>query len=503
MYSCEEFLPKNFWTHINREMNKNKLLVIFGFLIAAFFAISYLSESPQTWMDEGIIVQVARNIAGHGRHAIQIAPETFVSAGYVSTGYPVTVPVSMSLKLFGEGIIQARVMMVVFILLLVLFSYLFIRKTLSPKMALLSLFLLVSFAPLYGHGKNVLGEIPGLAYLFASVLLFFYIEKTETSSIGKKKWFVYFFAGLFFALAVVTKPIFLLLLPALVVAAFFYRKRIVQACSWKISLVFLAGLIIPAVIWLFVQFQGDSVMGMFKIYANPHNVDIASSVFANLKRFVTESQPLYTLVLFLLWCASIIRRIAQKQPVNFTETLLFFFSGLVLLAYLRTIGYYRYFFFTEWMALMYLPQSLEVLWPKKMPKMCFTVLLTLLIAFQFYQTQFSSFIAEARVSTRSHDLKVFAESIPAGDSVFVYQAPELVTFLKNDNYYQYMEVTTTIHSGSEVLPILAGGKANVVFANRDIYAAHPELFIKYGTPQNVDRYVALYPLKTSVKITKK
>ena len=181
-------------------MNKKLeiLLIIVLFSLGAFFTFYKLSESPPTWMDEGLITQTSRNLAMQGRYAIQTAPGEFISPGIISTSYPVTFPIALSYELFGVGILQGRIVMAFYILFFFALAYLLIRKHYGVKVALLSLSLLVTFGPVYGHGKNVLGEVPGLAWLLFGLLLF-------------DRWW----AGFLFGLCLVTKPIFILLLPGL------------------------------------------------------------------------------------------------------------------------------------------------------------------------------------------------------------------------------------------------------------------------------------------------
>ena len=81
--------------------------------------------------------------------------------------------------------------------------------------------LLVSFAPLYGNGKIVLGEIPGLLFL---VLFLLALNKLEDSGYKNHFWSVW--AGLGMGLAIVAKPIFILLLPAVVIWVLWKRKTI-------------------------------------------------------------------------------------------------------------------------------------------------------------------------------------------------------------------------------------------------------------------------------------
>jgi len=469
-------------------MNRYNVFLFIGFCLVAFFSLSDLTESPPTWMDEGIITQVSRNISEYNIHGIQVAPDKLVSTGFVSTGYPVTFPISVVYEIFGTGIFQARLVMVFFIFSLVMLVYFFIRKTVSCEIAVISVLLLVSFGPLYGHGKNVLGEIPGLVYLFASAIAFAYIETHRSQSSV-----LYVVAGLSLGLAVVCKPIFILLIPAISIALVLYRKD--MQVTRVTGVFFLSGLIVPVAIWLYVQFNGDSFSSMFQVYANPHNNDIVLSIFSNLKRFVTEGQPLYALIIFSFWFLALVKRLKEKTTIHFSEFFLFLFSILVLLAYLRTVGYYRYFFLAEFIALAYLPQSLTVLFSERISKRYLYVGFVCLFVFQLYQTQFNSFISEYRISTRSHDLALFGQTIPANQTIFIYQAPEMVNFLKNNNYYQYMEVTTTIHVGEEERGIISRGLVDRIFVNNDIYESKKSFFVRYAKEKQVDRYIVLSLIK--------
>ena len=100
------------------------LIFLIGILAAVFFFATYqLAESPHTWYDEGAIIQRAINFLHYGTMHYQMAPGQFSSAVFDSTGYPVIYPISLAFKYFSIGLLQARAVMAVFILLLVLTVY--------------------------------------------------------------------------------------------------------------------------------------------------------------------------------------------------------------------------------------------------------------------------------------------------------------------------------------------------------------------------------------------
>src|SRR3990167_10478021 len=159
------------------------ILITVGFCLLGLLSFSRLTESPPTWMDEGAIDQVAMNLAENGIYGYQIAPGNFISAEFLTTGYPVVYPIALSFLLFGKSLFAARFIMVVFMFLLSISVYWY-STLLAPNRSslrlfpIITLFLLISFAPLYGHGKNVLGEVPGLTFfVFSLVSLYIFEQK--------------------------------------------------------------------------------------------------------------------------------------------------------------------------------------------------------------------------------------------------------------------------------------------------------------------------------------
>lgn len=431
------------------------LLACAAMALTVFLASYKLTESPPTWLDEGIITQVAMNAARHEPRAVlQTAPAHLVSAGYVSTSYPVTYPIAASFALFGVGLLQAREVMVLFLIGFVLLVYAYLKREMSPWQALAGLFLIASFAPLYGNGKNVLGEVPGLFFLLLLLLWIKRIEARETTYLD------FMGAGLMLGLVVVTKPIFLLLLPVIGIV-FLFSLRL---CTAQKAAAAIAGFIAPVWLWLIVQFNGETLGGMLAIYANPHGNDLASSVAHNALGFVTQPQPLYAALLLGAWLLSLGTRLRRKQSISRAEYIAIGFTTLVYLAYLRGAEYYRYFFLGEVFALMYLPKALGTLWHKKVPAYLLAVSLSLLVSFQIYQSFFSSWVAEHYASHRSRDLGALTAGLGA-KSVFIYQAPEAVLFLpKNTAYYQYIDITPAIKVGRDYLPLITRGVPDVIIS---------------------------------------
>ena len=432
-----------------------KIFIITGGGLLLFLSTYHLTESPPTWFDEGHIIQVAINIANQGPYTLfKVAPGEYVSAALTATtGYPVTFPIAAAFKLFGQNLLVARSVMVIFILLFAYCAFMLVRREMPPALALYAFFLLVTFAPLYGNGKNVLGEVPGLLYLTVFLLFVKYIESRETS------WLYFLGAGLFLGLAVATKPIFILLLPPTFVVLLF---------SWgKLTLSkFIAGFSAFSAamgLWIWIQFEGQSFIQMVSLYSNPFAIDIASAIFHNAFLFISRPEPLYALALAAVWMLSLVIRIRKHEPISCAEYIAIGFTLLTYLSFLRIMPYYRYFFLGEVLALLYFPLAYSTLWPKRIPRIFFHLSLVLLITLQLYQCFFSSWVAEYYNSHRTAELTETLSGLSIVQSIFVYQAPEIPLFLPiGMPYYQYFFTTPIIVTGEDKLHLITEGVPDMV-----------------------------------------
>ncbi len=163
--------------------NIEYLLLALSTVLLLFAATYKLSEAPAVWYDEGLYSQAAFNFAEHGVHALQTAPDTFITNSYLTVGYTVLFPVSLSYKLFGVGVMQGRAVMVLFILAFAAAFYVLVRMLFGRWQAAWALLLLVSFPVLYGNGKPVLGEVPGMFFLVLTGIALVYLERSNYKSL--------------------------------------------------------------------------------------------------------------------------------------------------------------------------------------------------------------------------------------------------------------------------------------------------------------------------------
>lgn len=439
---------------------------LFGALI--FFATYRLTESPPVWYDEGIYTQNALNVFLRGASQTQVAPETYESAWSTSGGFSFIGPISISYALFGPSVLSGRAVMAIFIVLSALGAVALLYRLWGIRAALLGLAMLVTFPVLYGQGKNVIGEVPGLMYLLFFLCTVAHIEKKKFDvSIA-----VYGAAGLLAGLCAVTKPLYLAL-PAAAALVLLWRYK---AIPWQMSaiLAVLLGGLLPLGIHLVLHLQGASLATIVAHYANPYDIGGSSLVVtigSNIARFVTEVSPAYCALLVGAWGLTAAWRLYRGIEVSLAERIALVFTILILLAYVRTVGWYRYFFAANVLAVIFLPGALLQLGWRKVAY----GVVAILIGIQVYQLFFTSWVSEHYDNTKTAQLENYFAGIPQEKSIAFMNVPELVLFGYKHPYYQYLPEAPAIVRGAHVPSVVGGGVPDIVAirgADHELYAPY-------------------------------
>ncbi len=187
------------------------LVAIVGFL---FLATYNLGGYPVTWFDEGSHLHVPKDLVQFGVYADRSSEGWRYFGPTVGVGPTVMLPIALAFKLAGIGLVQARLVIVAYMLAaLILFG--FVAKRLYGGLVAVVALLFLASTPsvaLVDTGRQVLGEVPALAFLLLGILLWF--RSVEPGrGIGASV-----LAGVGFALMALTKNQFaLVLLPTLVV----------------------------------------------------------------------------------------------------------------------------------------------------------------------------------------------------------------------------------------------------------------------------------------------
>lgn len=454
----------------------NKIIICVLFVIAIFFATYQLTESPSFWYDEGWYFQSAANLAESGIFGLQLAPGNIIHISmYQTVSYPLIYPLALWMKVFGISVLSGRALMVVFILALIIASYFLVKRIFGNIVALGSVALLATFAPLYGNGKSILGEVPGLLYFILFLLFLNLVISTKDKKIV---WII--LSGIFAGLCISTKPFFILLVPAIIVGIIIGWKR--GDISRKDILIGILSFCVPIIAWFFIQFQsGDSVFQVFSYYANPYAFEdpnyqksILAVVMQSIKALFTNISTIYTVILISLWVFAVSIKVYIKEKINIEEIIAFIFTITIMVSYLRIGGIFRYFFPAQILILIFLPNTLRVInnfifdrsrylnivkyYQKSIP----VIAIIFLSLFGLYQLMFNSWVAEAYGSHKTEFWQEYFGKISTTTSVFFYDTPEVAPFIQSKNYYQSILTTRMNTIGKEQLSHLKFGTVDMV-----------------------------------------
>lgn len=424
---------------------KNKYLleiILVGalLLVVAYFGFNNLTEEPHIWFDDSLVMQLAKNLAVSGHYGVEIAPNQFTSYPYyITVGFPVVLPAVLAMKIFGVTIWAARFAAVMFMLVMALAFYLLSRAFFGRLTAFFAMALLISFPPFYGNGKALLGEVPGLAYLFLAILIW---QRGHEEKNKRRLIIFYVLAGLLAGFSVVSKPSYLLLIPGFALMLFLeYLEH--GGKYWRRFAAWAAGFFVAAAAWFAVTVPRPYSVSIFKdifsYYANSRgDADLWKTVSANLPRLVTDGSAIFFLVLFVVVLAAFFIEFFGKR-ISIEATPLYVFVFLSFLWWLKTPGYYRYFFPAEIILLMFFPASLKVFLRTIFGTylggyFLRVVAIIALIVFQFYWLIFNSF---SSTSGATKVISILNNNFKQSSEIFVLNSPEFGFGIEGHNFSQY------------------------------------------------------------------
>jgi 4-amino-4-deoxy-L-arabinose transferase-like glycosyltransferase len=203
--------------------NRRILLGIFCVLAVYFLVFHNLTRFPAPWFDEGSHLHVPKTLVQYGVYA-DISSDGFRYYGpTIGVGPTVMLPIAGAFKLFGIGLLQARLVMALYLLAAIYVFYRLVEHVSGRAVALIALALLVSSRSilLLNYGRQLLGEVPGLFFIVLGLWLWF-------KGWGRDDWKRLSLIGLLFGLAMITKYQYLLFLaPTLILSwmldIFYYK----------------------------------------------------------------------------------------------------------------------------------------------------------------------------------------------------------------------------------------------------------------------------------------
>ncbi len=448
---------------------KRELLVLLALFVAVLgVCVYHFTTNPASWFDEGIYQQVVHNMAFAGRAGLQLSPGEYSEFSLISVGYSVFYPAVVAMRVFGDSIVLLRLVAVIFLFIFVGAFYALAKRLYGSRLALWSMALLVTFSPLYGNGKNFLGEGPGLAYFALGLCLLY-----SSLAIGKKSLFKSLGAGLLLGLAVSAKPIYLLIIPAIGITYLWqYKIHLVDRVGRLRTALVAIGMVVAVAVWIVTQFGfSTSPTRILNHYRNPNVVgDAGLQVKQNLRRFVTESTPLHFTLLLVVAVAYVVLSIRKKRKLSGVEMIVFLFSVLVFISYVRTAGWYRYLFPGQVLLLLFFPVGLQAvaeLWPRyqvigQRLAVAFCALVLAAQLFPMYQERFGG------GSDAPTAFEPFLQAIAPTSTVFFYNLPQIAARFQQANYWQFVFINPHISYGQENIPKISVGFFDYLFIPRSV-----------------------------------
>ncbi len=331
--------------------------------LALFLALINLPYAPRTWFDEGSHLHVPKTLVQHGVYA-DISSEGYRYYGpTIGIGPTIMLPIALVFKLFGVGLLQGRLVIVAYLLIALVAFHALARRLHGSLVGLLALTLLLasrtfSYEGMIEYGRQVVGEVPGVAFLLLGTLAWLAALRSDdrrpTSSSNRwsvvsSRWSMAVLAGLGFGLALVTKNQFVLIIPPALLLAGLLDWRYYRAGSWWLRLVPLVIACGCFGLWTLAQFQflgpGSFVENMRQTRQAAGGAIFVFNLRATLRAGYYLLRPdLYggLLIASLLYAAWRARR---RDAQGLAEALIVLIVGLWLVWYVgASLGWPRYAF---------------------------------------------------------------------------------------------------------------------------------------------------------------
>lgn len=222
------------------------LITLLG-VSGVILALVHLTTYPAPWFDEGWYLQIARNLAHYGQYAV-LSSEGF---RYDDTALAVAptlyLPIALVFRLAGVGLLQARLVMVLYLLATVAAFYRTARTLHGYPVAAAATYLFLlrmeddPFTSTVYLGRQAMGEVPALFFFLLGALLWFRALNTTRRT-------PLFISGLCFGLAMVTKLQYVFFIPpALLLTAMIAHQ--LRRPIWRPSLVTLTVGLVVLLAW--------------------------------------------------------------------------------------------------------------------------------------------------------------------------------------------------------------------------------------------------------------
>jgi len=205
-------------------------LISLGLIGLVWLALYNLPYNPRPWFDEGEHLRVPKTLVEYGKYAVWSAAGFRYFGPTIGVGPTVLLPIALVFQIFGVGLVQGRAVILVYLGVVLALYWLYSLKL--WKSALFSTFALAFLCAVPGIelitlGRQVLGEVPALAFFLGGLLAWWRAGSKDTPQWG---WIAA--AGSLWALAAITKSTYGLLLPPILVTLWLANKFYYKVVGW-------------------------------------------------------------------------------------------------------------------------------------------------------------------------------------------------------------------------------------------------------------------------------
>lgn len=202
--------------NLKQIFNSNKWII--GLLLIYTILYTFnLDKYPSVWADEALFTNPAFTLVTQGFLGTAIMPAFYNIAHFTYWQMPAyLILLAISFKLFGFGIIQARMVSVILGLFTVLFTYLLGKELYSEKIGLLSALILVVNPLFFLIARQARMDIAMVC--FALIALYFLVIALKSG-----KYDYYFGSGFFAMLSVLSHPNGIFGVIIIILSCFIYK----------------------------------------------------------------------------------------------------------------------------------------------------------------------------------------------------------------------------------------------------------------------------------------
>src|SRR5215213_4874343 len=223
-------IPERLWSY-SWKLAASRAAYIAFLTIALLLLLINLPTYPQPWFDEGYFLSIAKTLAQQGLYALPDSGGAWVMDQSIGSGPILIVPIALVFRMFGSGLLQGRLVVVVLGWLSIV-AYALLARRLVGGAALGALLLLLvgtpePFTSFLMMARQAIGEVSALGLCVYGIWLWF-----RAYDLGKPHWWRLVVAGLTMGIAIIAKPQMIICMPPALAIACLADRYYYRQASW-------------------------------------------------------------------------------------------------------------------------------------------------------------------------------------------------------------------------------------------------------------------------------